>query len=142
MPFSSQGSFMSPAVQNRRVLPLLSNVTAYLAWGAASAAAAESAVADDSLDNATADQIVITGIRSLINDRLGDVHDTPQSVTVINEQALKDQAITRLEDALRTVPGITLNVGEGAARGDTVNLRGFSAFNDFFLDGVRDAAIY
>ena len=39
-------------------------------------------------------------------------------------------------------PGITLNAGEGAARGDTVNIRGFSAFNDFFIDGVRDAAVY
>ena len=52
------------------------------------------------------------------------------------------QATTRLEDALKNVPGITLNAGEGAARGDTVNLRGFSAFNDFFLDGIRDAAVY
>ena len=43
---------------------------------------------------------------------------------------------------LKNVPGITLNAGEGAARGDTVNLRGFSAFNDFFLDGIRDAAVY
>jgi catecholate siderophore receptor len=40
------------------------------------------------------------------------------------------------------VPGVTLNAGEGAARGDTVNIRGFSAFNDFFLDGIRDAAVY
>ena len=43
---------------------------------------------------------------------------------------------------MKNVPGITLNSGEGAARGDTVNLRGFSAFNDFFLDGIRDAAVY
>jgi catecholate siderophore receptor len=55
---------------------------------------------------------------------------------------MADQANTRLEDALKNVPGITLNAGEGAARGDTVNLRGFSAFNDFFLDGIRDAAVY
>ena len=40
------------------------------------------------------------------------------------------------------MPGITLSAGEGAARGDTVNIRGFSAFNDFFLDGIRDAAVY
>ena len=61
---------------------------------------------------------------------------------MISEQLLKDQGATRLQDALRNVPGITLNSGEGAARGDTVNLRGFSAFNDFFLDGIRDAAVY
>ena len=55
---------------------------------------------------------------------------------------MQAQGLTRLQDALKNVPGITLNAGEGAARGDTVNLRGFSAFNDFFLDGVRDAAVY
>ena len=58
------------------------------------------------------------------------------------EQLIKDQAITRLEEALKNVPGVTLNAGEGAARGDTINIRGFSAFNDFFLYGIRDAAIY
>lgn len=42
----------------------------------------------------------------------------------------------------RTCRGIIFNAGEGSARGDTVNLRGFPAFNDFFLDGIRDAAIY
>ena len=90
-----------------------------------------------------ADQVVVTGVRSLLNDKLPlDLHDTPQSVTVISEKAIADQSLTRLEEVLKTVPGITLNAGEGAARGDSVNLRGFSAFNDFFLDGVRDAAIY
>jgi catecholate siderophore receptor len=63
-------------------------------------------------------------------------------VTVVSEQLITAQAATRLEDALKNVPGVTLNAGEGAARGDTVNLRGFSAFNDFFLDGIRDAAVY
>ena len=58
------------------------------------------------------------------------------------EQLINDQAITRLEEALKNVPGVTLNAGEGAARGDTINIRGFSAFNDFFLYGIRDAAIY
>src|SRR5262249_56575212 len=71
-----------------------------------------------------------------------DAQDTPQSLTLVSERLMQAQAATRLEDALKNVPGITLNAGEGAARGDTVNLRGFSAFNDFFLDGVRDAAIY
>ena len=40
------------------------------------------------------------------------------------------------------MPKTWRGAGEGAARGDTVNLRGFSAFNDFFLDGIRDAAVY
>jgi catecholate siderophore receptor len=93
---------------------------------------------DDQLE-----QVTVAGVRSLLNDKLpADVLNTPQSVTVVSEKLMAEQGATRLEDALKNVPGITLNAGEGAARGDTVNLRGFSAFNDFFLDGIRDAAVY
>ena len=93
--------------------------------------------------NGNLEQIEVNGIRPLLDDKLpGDLQNTPQSVTVVSGEIMSAQAVTRLEDALKNVPGITLNAGEGAARGDTVNLRGFSAFNDFFLDGVRDAAVY
>jgi len=89
------------------------------------------------------EQVTVTGVRALVNDKLPTgLQDAPQTINVVNQQLLKDQGATRLQDALRNVPGITLNSGEGAARGDTVNLRGFSAFNDFFLDGIRDAAVY
>ena len=88
-------------------------------------------------------QVIVTGVRSLLHDKLSeDAQSTPQSITVVTNQLMASQADNRLEDALKNVPGITLNAGEGAARGDTVNLRGFSAFNDFFLDGIRDAAVY
>jgi catecholate siderophore receptor len=88
-------------------------------------------------------EVTVTGVRSFLHDKLSqDQQDTPQSVTVVSDRLMTEQATTRLEDALKNVPGITLNAGEGAARGDTVNLRGFSAFNDFFLDGIRDAAVY
>lgn len=88
-------------------------------------------------------QVTVSGVRSLLHDKLAESELTaPQSTTVLSHQLLSSEATSSLEDALRNVPGITLNAGEGAARGDTVNLRGFSAFNDFFLDGVRDAAVY
>ena len=94
-------------------------------------------------DDTAPDEIKVTGVRSLTSDKLSDgVLDTAQSFDVIARKTLDDQATTRLQDALKNVPGITLNAGEGSARGDTVNLRGFPAFNDFFLDGIRDAAIY
>jgi catecholate siderophore receptor len=99
--------------------------------------------ADGDDDGDGVSQVTVHGIRSLLDDKLpGDQLDTPQSLTVVTEKLMAEQGNTRLEDALKNVPGITLNAGEGAARGDTVNLRGFSAFNDFFLDGVRDAAVY
>lgn len=88
-------------------------------------------------------QVTVNGLRTLLHDKLAESEqNAPQSITVVTGQLMAAQGTTNLEDALRNVPGITLNAGEGAARGDTVNLRGFSAFNDFFLDGIRDAAVY
>src|SRR6185437_16608304 len=88
-------------------------------------------------------EVTVSGVRTLLHDKLAQSEqNAPQSITVVTGRLMASQGTTSLEDALRNVPGITLNAGEGAARGDTVNLRGFSAFNDFFLDGVRDAAVY
>ena len=89
------------------------------------------------------EEIIVKGTRSVVNEKLGgSVRDTPQSINIVTAKTLQEQAVTNLQDALRNVPGITLNAGEGTARGDTVNLRGFPAFNDFFLDGIRDAGNY
>ena len=105
--------------------------------------AASPTPATDNDGDENIEEIRVTGVRSLLRDKMGETElNTPQSVTVINSELIMGQAATRLEDALRNVPGITLNAGEGAARGDTVNIRGFSAFNDFFIDGIRDAAVY
>jgi catecholate siderophore receptor len=120
--------------------------TSMLGMGVAHAADAATSATDydgDGDDDSKASQVTIHGVRSLLQDKLpGDQLDVPQSLTVVSEKLMTEQGNTRLEDALKNVPGITLNSGEGAARGDTVNLRGFSAFNDFFLDGIRDAAVY
>src|SRR5690242_869769 len=63
-------------------------------------------------------QVTISGLRSLLHDKLpDDPQDTPQSLTVVSDKLMQSQATTRLEDALKNVPGITLNAGEGAARG-------------------------
>ncbi|MDE1195563.1 MAG: TonB-dependent receptor [Pseudomonas sp.] len=65
--------------------------------------------------------------------------DTPRSVTVIPQQVLKDTAATSLQDALRTVPGITFGAGEGGnPQGDRPFIRGFDAQGDTYIDGVRD----
>lgn len=70
------------------------------------------------------------------------VKDTPQSITIVPEELMRQQAVTSLRDALRNVSGISLAAGEGGAQGDSLTLRGFSARNDFFLDGVRDQGSY
>ena len=41
-----------------------------------------------------------------------------------------------------TSSGLSLNAGEGGTQGDNLTLRGYSARNDIYLDGVRDAGSY
>ncbi len=65
--------------------------------------------------------------------------DTPRSITVIPQQVIKDTNALTLQDALRTVPGITFGAGEGGnPQGDRPFIRGFDAQGDTYLDGVRD----
>ncbi len=85
--------------------------------------------------------IVVTGHPS-ISAYATSLQDTAQNVTVIPQQVLSDQAVNNLQDALKNVPGITLNAGEGGTHGDNINLRGFAASDDFFLDGLRDTGFY
>jgi catecholate siderophore receptor len=69
--------------------------------------------------------------------------DTPQSITIVPQKLVEEQAGTTLRDALRNVPGITATAGEGGgAQGDVFTLRGFNARNDMYIDGVRDSGSY
>jgi catecholate siderophore receptor len=68
--------------------------------------------------------------------------DISQSTASVDQKELAEQNLSLLQDALRNVPGITLNAGEGGAHGDSVNLRGLSIPDSFFLDGVRDIGQY
>lgn len=70
------------------------------------------------------------------------LNDTPQTINVIPRQLLQDENITQTREALRNVPGISLGAGEAGAQGDNLTLRGFSARNDFYLDGMRDFGSY
>jgi len=68
--------------------------------------------------------------------------DTPQSIQIIPQFLIKDQGLSTLRDALRNVPGISLAAGESGAQGDNLTIRGFTARNDIFLDGIRDFGSY
>lgn len=70
------------------------------------------------------------------------LRDIPQTVTVINRAVLESQGAATLTDALRNVPGITLGAGEGGVIGDNINIRGYSARTDLFIDGMRDRGQY
>lgn len=68
--------------------------------------------------------------------------DTPQTVNVVTQQVIQEQRLLSMEDALRTVPGITFSAGEGGQQGDSPIIRGFAARGDMFRDGIRDPGWY
>jgi catecholate siderophore receptor len=68
------------------------------------------------------------------------LRDIPQAVNVLPAQLLRDQGATSMQDALRNAPGVSFNSGDGQR--DQVVIRGFSAIADWFVDGVRDDALY
>jgi len=71
------------------------------------------------------------------------LQDTPQSVTVVPREVMREQSAFSLRDALRNVTGVSIAAGEGGgAQGDNLTLRGFSARNDIFIDGIRDLGQY
>ncbi len=81
--------------------------------------------------------------RGSIN-RLGaaNLMDVPQSVVVINRALMQSQGVTRLEDAVRNAPGVTIGSAEGGNIGTNININGFSARTDIYLDGMRDRGQY
>lgn len=84
--------------------------------------------------------VVGTGLAT----RPGNIQSTPQTVNVITEQTIREQGVTTLEQALQNVPGVTVAVGEGGGgvNGDSFRIRGFTASNDLYSDGLRDFGAY
>lgn len=72
----------------------------------------------------------------------GEVRDIPQSITVINKALMQAQGATSLSSAIRNLPGVTLGAAEGGTIGNNINLNGFSARTDLYIDGMRDPAQY
>ncbi|TXN21402.1 TonB-dependent siderophore receptor [Methylobacterium sp. WL19] len=66
--------------------------------------------------------------------------DTPQSVTVISQQQIRDQGMQSIGEAVRYVPGVIPHQGEGNR--DDVVIRGQRSNADFYVNGVRDDVQY
>ena len=66
--------------------------------------------------------------------------DTPQTITVIKKELLREQGATTLSEALRNTPGITMLMGENGntSSGDSIFMRGFDTQSSIFVDGIRD----
>lgn len=68
--------------------------------------------------------------------------DVPQTISVVTQTVMEEQNTTTLRDTLRNVAGVSLAAGEGGAQGDNLTIRGFTARNDLFIDGMRDFGSY
>jgi catecholate siderophore receptor len=66
------------------------------------------------------------------------LREVPASVTVVPSSLMKDQAMQRMGDVFRYVPGVLMHQGEGNR--DQAIIRGTSTTADFYVDGVRDDA--
>ena len=66
--------------------------------------------------------------------------DTPQTITVIKKELLKQQNATTLTEALRNTPGVTMLLGENGntQTGDAIVMRGFDTSASIFVDNIRD----
>lgn len=68
------------------------------------------------------------------------LRDIPQSISVVTNELVKDQAMLSVGDVTRYIPGVTSIQGENNR--DQVVIRGNSSSADFFLNGVRDDVQY
>lgn len=66
--------------------------------------------------------------------------DVPQSLSIITEEQIENQAFTSIGDVLRFTPGLAVSQGEGHR--DAIIIRGNQTTADFFLNGVRDNVQY
>lgn len=65
--------------------------------------------------------------------------ETPQTITVLTQEAIQDSGRTDIKDVVAAQPGITLGTGEnGNAFGDRYIIRGYEARSDVFVDSLRD----
>jgi catecholate siderophore receptor len=71
---------------------------------------------------------------------LTPLRDIPQSISVVTNEQIREQAMDSLADVVNYVPGITSHQGENNR--DQLVIRGNSTSADFFLNGVRDDVQY
>lgn len=68
------------------------------------------------------------------------LRDIPQSISVVTQEQIRDQAMASITDVVAYIPGITSHQGENNR--DQIVIRGNNTSADFFLNGVRDDVQY
>jgi catecholate siderophore receptor len=125
----------------------LSCVGAFATHPALAADGPDTAPANSDNDNDADDRrrdIIVNGqrIKAAEPDRPKDVApivDTPKSIVIIPSKVIEETGAASLQDALRTVPGITFGAAEGGNPiGDRPFIRGFDSQGSIYVDGVRD----
>ncbi len=66
--------------------------------------------------------------------------NVPQSLTILTDTAIREQAFQNLGDVMRYTPGLSNSQGEGHR--DAIIIRGIQTTADFFVDGIRDDVQY
>jgi len=136
------GLGIAAAAQAQTATPASPQAAASAPQAAASAPARNPQTLERVLVTGQSEQEAVRTRTTEIGKGARDLRDVPQSITIVNRAVLDAQGAASLPDALRNVPGITLGGAEGGQIGNNINLRGFSARTDIFLDGVRDRGQY
>jgi catecholate siderophore receptor len=71
---------------------------------------------------------------------LTPLRDTPQTITVVTKEQIRDQSLQSITDIVTYIPGISSHQGENNR--DQIVIRGNSTNADFYLNGVRDDVQY
>ena len=100
---------------------------------------------DQVIADETIDEIVVQG-KYLSIDKVDSVKtptpilNIPQSLTILTEKLIQEQAFQNLGDVMRYTPGLSISQGEGHR--DAIIIRGIQTTADFFVDGIRDDVQY
>lgn len=145
---TTQATTMSSQVVVRiRLTPIA--VAVQLAVAGILATSAASALAQAAPPEATLQEVKVIGsaeaayaVKSSSTATKTDtlLRDTPQAITVITKELMRDQNMQNMADVVRYVPGIVTAQGEGNR--DTAIFRGNSSTSDFYIDGIRDDVQY
>lgn len=87
--------------------------------------------------------IIVNGVRETKTGPkdVAPLVNTPKSIVVLDKSVIEQTGSNSLQDALRTVPGITFGAAEGGNPiGDRPFIRGFDSQGSIYVDGVRDLA--
>lgn len=142
-------SFASFAVAPRRIHRLRPRAVALAAASLAGSALAQTAnpvPAPTATAGSVLEEVRVIDFRGQQMDGIKytrDLKDTPRIISVLPSDLLEEQNVTSIKDALRNIPGISLQAGEGnPPGGDQLKIRGFNARDDLNVNGTRDLGNY